>query len=1104
AYSFTVIVTDGVTGCRDTLPVSCTAINNVNLSVSGPSDVCLGDSVTLNVSGASVFTWTSAPYFSFSDSSASTQTFVPDSSMVITITGVTGACSQTVSRTLNVNLRPTADIHPLPDLCTCDTIALSADISIQNGILFWNSTAPILDPSAASTLAYTCASTAFTLTVTDPMTGCSVTDTATAVSHPSPAAVASVTPEQICQGATQNVLLNGTGSDTSAGTVYTWSSNTPGVNIVNAGNLIGSAMVSDVTVFQLTVTDRFGCDSTASDTVNLFTPPTVSSSNTYLCTSDTSTSATLTVNGAAEGSFITWTLNDPCVFQTAVGDSSATFEFGSCVSGIHVVDVTVIDAITGCRSEISTTVELLDSVALSVTADTSICEGANLLLQAGGANSYIWSTGDTTPTVVLAGLTAVNSPYSFSVTGSAGLCSNTSTVTVNVLPLPPPLSVNGSDTVCQNSTGNLYFAVPAGGNYIWSISGGTIISGQGTDSVLVDWGFSGTGRITVTSINSNGCGNAGNMMDVQIVPRPVPATNINGPYRVCEGSTITYLVLPLPGSTYTWSVTGGSVSGILTADSILVTWPDTGSGQITVFETNAAGCTGPVTVLPISIHEVPAAPSLSGPAALCEGSTAIFTTVPAAGTTFNWQTNGGVISGLSAFYDSISVLWTVPGVHVLSVSQTNRWGCTSPATSDSITIYQQPDVSIADDSVSACQGTAFNLSAASTFGNLLWSSSGSGVLDNPSSLTPVYTPGVSDTGDVVLTVISSGTGCPDDTDQVIITLNPIPQVQVGISADTICEGSLDTLTASGGATYWWMPAGISDPTIIVQPSATTSYSVIATGYGGCTATGIATVHVNPAAIAVAGTDQSVCEGDTVFLTGTQQYGTGAYWSTSGDGQFIPDNQSLVTGYLPGQSDLISGATSIYLSTTGACANDADTLDLTITSVPTVYAGTDTAIVTVEVVNIEVAMEATANGGSGIIWSTSGSGTFLPDNTTLQATYVPSREDLDADSVILTLSSVGGCSNTSDQLVVEFIPFIIPNVITPYPGSPGMNDFFEIKHLPDNSALTLFDRWGITVFESTDYRNNWDAANLNSDTYFYVLRVGKRDFHGWLRVIREER
>ncbi len=63
---------------------------------------------------------------------------------------------------------------------------------------------------------------------------------------------------------------------------------------------------------------------------------------------------------------------------------------------------------------------------------------------------------------------------------------------------------------------------------------------------------------------------------------------------------------------------------------------------------------------------------------------------------------------------------------------------------------------------------------------------------------------------------------------------------------------------------------------------------------------------------------------------------------------------------------------------------------------------------------------------------------------------------------------------------------IPNVITP--NGDGYNDYFLIKNLdkyPYNS-LTIANRKGAIVFETTGYQNNWDARNLESGTYYYIL------------------
>ncbi len=42
-------------------------------------------------------------------------------------------------------------------------------------------------------------------------------------------------------------------------------------------------------------------------------------------------------------------------------------------------------------------------------------------------------------------------------------------------------------------------------NYVWTITGGTIDSGQGTNSISVTWTATGVQTITVTYTNLTGC-----------------------------------------------------------------------------------------------------------------------------------------------------------------------------------------------------------------------------------------------------------------------------------------------------------------------------------------------------------------------------------------------------------------------------------------------------------------------------------------------------------------------------------------------------------------------------------------------------------------------
>lgn len=81
-----------------------------------------------------------------------------------------------------------------------------------------------------------------------------------------------------------------------------------------------------------------------------------------------------------------------------------------------------------------------------------------------------------------------------------------------------------------------------------------------------------------------------------------------------------------------------------------------------------------------------------------------------------------------------------------------------------------------------------------------------------------------------------------------------------------------------------------------------------------------------------------------------------------------------------------------------------------------------------------------------------------------------------------------CNNVyvdSLQIVVDPCIFI-PNVITP--NGDGQNDVFMIKNannVPD-ARLTVYNRWGTKVYESSNYLNDWTPVDQNSGVYFYIL------------------
>ena len=108
------------------------------------------------------------------------------------------------------------------------------------------------------------------------------------------------------------------------------------------------------------------------------------------------------------------------------------------------------------------------------------------------------------------------------------------------------------------------------------------------------------------------------------------------------------------------------------------------------------------------------------------------------------------------------------------------------------------------------------------------------------------------------------------------------------------------------------------------------------------------------------------------------------------------------------------------------------------------------------------------------------------------------------NITLIVTDTNGCSDT---LIIPYsiISNIIkPNVITP--NGDGQNDFLVFENLEfyDNN-LKIFNRWGTVMFETINYKNNWDGDDLSEGTYFYILEVqkdGENELHkGTISLLR---
>lgn len=96
--------------------------------------------------------------------------------------------------------------------------------------------------------------------------------------------------------------------------------------------------------------------------------------------------------------------------------------------------------------------------------------------------------------------------------------------------------------------------------------------------------------------------------------------------------------------------------------------------------------------------------------------------------------------------------------------------------------------------------------------------------------------------------------------------------------------------------------------------------------------------------------------------------------------------------------------------------------------------------------------------------------------------------------------------SSDTVSITISGLNIPNGFSP--NGDGANDTFAINGISNmaTSELNIYNRWGQLVYESDDYRNEWEGQNfsgdkLSDDTYFYELILDGEPHHGFVIIKR---
>jgi gliding motility-associated-like protein len=148
-----------------------------------------------------------------------------------------------------------------------------------------------------------------------------------------------------------------------------------------------------------------------------------------------------------------------------------------------VYSVTVTDSLScNATAEATITVNPLPNVSIN-PVDTSICRGNSVSLVASGADTYIWSNGNTNDTLVV----TPNSTTTYSVTATNLVnCSNSAQATINIIPMPELVISASPPAICVGESTRI--RASGADSYVWNTGDSTsqiIVAPENTTSYTV-------------------------------------------------------------------------------------------------------------------------------------------------------------------------------------------------------------------------------------------------------------------------------------------------------------------------------------------------------------------------------------------------------------------------------------------------------------------------------------------------------------------------------------------------------------------------------------------------------------------------------------------
>ncbi|MFD2572633.1 SdrD B-like domain-containing protein, partial [Spirosoma soli] len=953
-YSVTVTSANGCTATAST-----TVIQNIT----PPADVVASNNgpltCTLTTATVGVSTSTSGVTYSWVGPGGFTSTAQSFNTSVaglysVTVTSANG-CTATASTTVIQNIAPPTGVaasNTGPLTCTLVTVTVSASSTTAGVTYRWAgpggfvSTAQSFPTSIAGV---------YSVTVTNPVNGCTTTATTTVIQNTTPPAgvLASNTGPLTCTQTTATVSV----TTTTAGATYRWAG--PGGFTSTAA----SFSTSVAGTYSVTVTAPNGCTTSSSTTLQQnVTAPTVTATNTgpLTCTltsvsvsataneavsyrwSTGATTASISVsvagtysvtvtnaNGctATTSSTVQQNLEAPTLTATNTGPLTCTLtsvsvsataneavsyrwnigvntaSFTTSIAGLYSVTAT---SANGCTAVATTTVQQDLSVPTVTASNTGplTCTLTSVTVSANSTPgvTYRWSNGQTTASFS----TSIAGTYSVTVTSANG-CTATASTTVGQDTTPPAgvVASNNGPLNCAQATATVSVtSSTAGVLYSWTGPGGFTATAQSFTTNIA-------GTYSVTATAANGCTTVASTNVIQnTTPLAGVAASNTGPLTCTLVTATVSATSTTPGVTYSWTGPGGFTS---TAQSF--TTSIAGTYQVTVSGPN--GCAPALVATTVGQDVTPpagVAASNTGPLSCTLSNVTVSASSSTPGVTYRWVGPGGFVSTSQSFATAAAGLY--------SVTVTSPNGCTAGATT---TVGQDntgiQNITISNTGPLNCTLTTVTVNASTSTPGVTYRWVG------PNGFTSQVPSFATSTAGTYSLTLSAPNGCTAATSTTVLQDIAVPAgvlaSNTGPLTCTQTTATVSVTTTTAGTTYRWVgPGGFTSTAASFTTGTAGTYSVTLTGTNGCTATASTVLGQDiapPAGVVASNTGPLTCTQTTATVSATSTT-AGVIYSWVGPGGFASSAQSFATS-VPGTysvtiTNTANGCTTTASTTVG--------------------------------------------------------------------------------------------------------------------------------------------------------------------------------------------